>query len=256
MTSKPVVEIQDVSFAYNRMSVLEQVNLTFYEKDFIWIVGPNGGGKTTLMKLILGLLRPNRGTIKVFGKTPTSARKQIGYMPQHVHFDAHFPVTVMDVVLMGRLGSNFRMGSYSFSDKKAALKALKPVGLETAGNKSLHVLSGGQQRRLLIARALASEPDMLLLDEPTANLDLQVERELYRLLRKLNEELTIITVSHDPAFVSDFVKEVVCVSRGTVAVHPTSVVQGAAIDELYGGQVRMVRHDQHHTHVDDTKQHE
>ncbi len=245
--SEPVVEINDLYFNYNGAPILENVNLSFFERDFIWIVGPNGGGKTTLLKLVLGLLRPTRGRVRVLGQRPEAARREIGYMPQHTRFDPKFPVTVMDVALMGRLGNGGRVGSYSSADKRIARDALHLVGLDPAGDKPLAELSGGQYRRLLIARALTAEPKILLLDEPTANLDLQVERDLFQILKKLNERLTIITVSHDPAFVSDFVEKVVCV-KGTVAVHPTTQLQGTALDELYGSPMRMVRHDKHQDH--------
>ncbi len=245
MDTKPVVVVRDVSFAYpgNSELVLQHVNLAIYEKEFIWVVGPNGGGKTTLMKLLLGLLKPLSGTIEVFGSTPAAARKRIGYMPQAATLDPKFPVTVMDVVLMGRL-NNFKAGWYTAADKNAAIHALEQVGLAALQHRRLHELSGGQQRRLLIARALSSKPDLLILDEPTVNLDQQVEQELYRLLKQLNEHLTILMVSHDPAFVSDFVKKVVCVT-GTVAVHPTSDVLKEKVGDLYGGKVRLVRHDKH-----------
>ena len=242
--SPPAIKLENVGFSYNSRPVLESVNLTVNEKDFIWVVGPNGGGKTTLVKLILGLLQPKTGTVRIFGKSATSARRRIGYMPQQARLDLRFPVTARDVVLMGRLNHGFKPGSYSASDRSTAHDALGLVGMESEADTPLKDLSGGQQRRLLIARALACQPDMLLLDEPTANLDRAVERELFDLLKDLNGRLTIMMVSHDPAFVSDFVEQVVCVNR-TVAVHPTTDRDREFIDELYGEGMRMVRHDKH-----------
>lgn len=244
MVSNPVIVIENVSFSYNDEPVLEDVNLTISAREFVWIVGPNGGGKTTLVKIVLGLLRPRRGKVTVFGASASASRRRIGYMPQHAQLDLRFPVTVMDVALMGRLTSGIRPGPYSGEDRDSAGRALELTGLAVTANRPLGELSGGQHRRLLIARALACEPELLLLDEPTANLDRRVERELYELLRKLNEHLTIVMVSHDPAFVSDFVKQVVCVNH-TVAVHPTSEMERLGMEEIFGPEIRLVRHDRH-----------
>ena len=245
MSDQEVVRLHDVSFAYNGETVLENVNLTIEHKDFAWIVGPNGGGKTTLLNIMLGLLKPSMGTVRVFGRTPQEARPRIGYMPQQVSLDMSFPANVLDIVLMGRLGGSPRAGFFRTADKDAAREALAMVGLSGFDRRALSEISGGQQRRLFIARALSCRPDLLLLDEPTANLDLQVQRELYILLEKLNSHLTIVMVSHDPAFVSEFVKQVVCVKK-TVDVHPTGDTCGDILGELYGeGEMRIVRHDRH-----------
>lgn len=244
MKDEAVIAIEGLTFRYNSVPVLEDVNLKIGEKEFVWVVGPNGGGKTTLLKLMLGLLKPGRGMIRVFGQSPGKARPRVGYMPQYVRLDPQFPVDVMSIVLMGRLGNGVRWGPHRSQDKEAVAQALREVGLWEKRGHSFSTLSGGQQRRLLIARALACEPDLLLLDEPTANLDIAVEQELFELLRKLNQRLTIVMVSHDPAFVSQFVERVVCVNR-KVAVHPTSEMEEEIMNELYGRQVRMVRHDQY-----------
>lgn len=240
--SDPVLVIDRLSFAYDGTLVLDDVTLTIGQGDFVCIVGPNGGGKTTLLKLILGLLRPASGSIRVFGGTPQEARARMGYVPQHVLLDPQFPVSVQDVVLMGRLGSGSAWGRYSRTDHDAAAVALESVGLAALRRQSFFALSGGQRQRALIARALAGNPDLLLLDEPTANLDAHVEGEFYDLLRQLNQRMTILLVSHDLGFVAQMVKTVVCVSR-SVAVHPTSALSGTLIREMYGGEVRMVRHD-------------
>lgn len=239
-----VVHIENLTFAYNGESILQNVNIRIVERDFAWIVGPNGGGKTTLLKLIIGLLQPVAGRVSVFGASPRSVRGKIGYMPQHVSLDPQFPVTVEDVVLMGLLGNFHPLGRVSRPDRERARESLCDVGLaDSAGEQFAH-LSGGQQRRVLIARALASRPGLLLLDEPTANLDLRVEQELFELLERLNERHTIVMVSHDPAFVSPFVKSVVCVNRN-VHVHPTAAIDGEIMSELYGRPIRMIRHDRH-----------
>jgi len=237
-----VVSFRDVDFSYNSVPVLEDVSFTIYDKSFISIVGPNAGGKTTLLKLMLGLLGPSRGTIEIFMLPPDRARALIGYMPQHVQFDPHFPVTVLDVVLMGRLGNGTRFGPYRKRDRAICLEALKKLEMYDAWKHPFGALSGGQRQRVLIARALATEPKLLLLDEPTSNVDMAVETELFELLNALSKTITVIVVSHDLGFVSQYVQRVVCVNR-RVAVHPTAAITGEMISDLYGAAVRMVQHD-------------
>ena len=244
MSNKSIISIEGLSFLYDAAPVLEDVNLSVHDRDFIWIVGPNGGGKTTLLKLILGLLSPKTGIIRVFDKAPVEVRTRLGYMPQVANLDPKFPVNVLDIAMMGRLGNGTRFGPFRQRDKQAAVKALKETGLYDLRSRSFSALSGGEQRRLLIARALACEPEILLLDEPTANLDLVAEKELFTMLKSLNERLTIILVSHEPAFVSEFVKRVICVNQ-TVSEHPTCTIDGDFMGDLYGGKLRMVRHDRH-----------
>jgi len=236
----PVVDIDGLTFGYGSEPVLRDVSLKLVPNDLVSIIGPNGGGKTTLLKLLLGLLEPQTGTIRVLGVTPHQARPRIGYTPQHVHLDMQFPVDVIDVVLMGRLGQGRGFGPYSTSDRRFALEALHDVGLADHRARPLSVLSGGQRQRVLIARALASNPELLLLDEPTANLDATAQDDFYALLKRLSERLTVILVSHDMGFVSKFVRTVVCVNRH-VCLHPTD----EQIVELYGGQFRRVKHDHH-----------
>ncbi|MFO7785855.1 MAG: metal ABC transporter ATP-binding protein [Thermodesulfobacteriota bacterium] len=238
----PLIELQDVSFSYQGVPVLEDVDLTIGEGDFVSIVGPNGGGKTTLLKIILGLIRPSCGTVRVFGRPPIKARPRIGYMAQQSTFDFLFPVNVLDVVLMGRLGHGPGFGFYSRDDRKAAMRALGRMEMEPLRNRPFSRLSGGQRQRVLLARALVSDPELLLLDEPTANVDAAIETELFEILNELNRHMTIMLVTHDLGFVSAYVRSVVCVNR-RLAVHPTSSITGEMIHELYGGNVQMVRHD-------------
>lgn len=240
-TESPAIFMEDVWFSYDGYPVLENVNLSISRGDFVSVVGPNGGGKTTLLKVILGLLRPSRGEVKVFGMPPEEARAHIGYMPQFVQLDPQFPATVLDVALMGRLGHGKAFGFYSKRDKEIALQALEQVGLGSLRRKPFASISGGQRQRLFIARALVCEPALLLLDEPTANLDVVMERDLYGLLQELNKRLTIVMVSHDLGFVSQVVKNVVCVNR-KVMTHATSDITGEIIHEIYGSPMKMIRH--------------
>lgn len=242
MEQTTVIEIEDVSFGYNGAPVIEDVNLTVREKDFVSLVGPNGGGKTTILKLILGLLSPQRGRVRIFGGPPARNRHRIGYVPQHFQFDTKFPIGVMDVVLMGRFRGWFRMGPFARADRAVAEKALGEVDMVPLAERPFAELSGGQRQRVLVARALATEPELLLLDEPTSNVDAAVSEDMYDLLQRLNERLTLVVVTHDVGFVSNKVKSVVCVNR-EVLVHPTSEVSGEMICNLYGTDVRMVRHD-------------
>jgi zinc transport system ATP-binding protein len=239
-----VISVRDVSFSYDgRDSVLDSARFDVNRDDFAAIIGPNGGGKTTLLKLILGLLEPQKGIVRVFGSAPAVARKRIGYMPQYQRFDPEFPVTVMDVVLMGRLGHAPSIGTFRREDRAIARSVLEEVSCAGLSKRPFASLSSGQRQRVVIARALASRPDLLLLDEPTSNLDPSVQDDVQELLHGLSPRMTIIVVSHDVAFVSKYVNKVICVNR-TVAVHPTSEIKGDLFSVLYGQPgVRLVNHE-------------
>lgn len=250
MKKEIVIAVRDVDFSYDRHNlILEGATFDILENEFAAVIGPNGGGKTTLLKLILGLIVPSRGTIRVFDGRVAAARRRIGYMPQYPRLDYDFPVTVLDVVLMGRLGQTRVMGPFRRSDIEAAEAALEETSCSDLRNRPFSALSSGQRQRILIARALASNPDLLMLDEPTSNLDPSVQDDIQDLLHNLNQRMTIIVVSHDVAFVSKYVEKVVCVNR-TVALHPTSEMKGELATMLYGNaDVRFVDHE-HHSHGD------
>jgi len=239
--NKAVVEIRNVDFAYDDVLVLKDITLNIEEGNFLGIVGPNGSGKSTLLKLILGLLKPLRGNIRVFGQTPKRARPSIGYVPQHAEIDSSFPVDVMDVVLMGRLGKAPFIGSYRRIDREMAEEALKKVEIYEFRNHNFGTLSGGQRQRVLMARALVGKPEMLLLDEPTASIDGRVEQDIYELLKKLNAKVTIVLVSHDLGFISTYVNRVACVNRSLVC-NPTELVTADVVEACYGGPVHMIKH--------------
>ena len=238
MAQSPAVEISDLWFSYNSHPVLREVNLRIDRGELACMVGPNGGGKTTLVKLMLGLLRPDRGRVLVLGDSPDRVRPRVGYTPQQANYDARFPASVLDVVSMGFLGSA-RKGR---SGRDAAMAALEEVAMAGMARRSFGELSGGQRQRVLIARSLVSSPELLLLDEPTANLDAGMQEEFYELLASLRQRLTVVVVSHDIGFVSESVGKVICV-QGTVAVHPTAGLTGDVIRDLYGLDVRLIRHD-------------
>jgi zinc transport system ATP-binding protein len=245
MSGRPAIEFRGVSFAYDGRTVLRDVDLVIEENDFVTIVGPNGGGKTTLLRLVLGLLQPTAGTIRVLGTAPEAARHMVGYLPQRSAADRDFPARVIDVVLMGRLRGERLLGSYTREDRQAALRALEEVGLADNHARPFSVLSGGQQQRVAIARALASQPRLLLLDEPTSNLDVAMERSLYDLLAHLHQQMTIALVTHDIGFVTDISKTVVCVKQSVVC-HETGELTGELMSEIYGREVRAVLHDHDH----------
>jgi zinc transport system ATP-binding protein len=238
-----LIRAQGISFSYDGRPAIQDATFHITGRPFLSIIGPNGGGKSTLVKLMAGLLNPDRGSIEVLGQAPAQARRRIGYMPQHVQIDPRFPVTVHDVVLMGRADRHW-YGWYLHSDKEAATRALEEVGLAPLAGRPFHALSGGERQRVLIARALACEPDLLLLDEPTANVDVASESRFIEVLQHLNQRMPVAVVSHDLGFVAEAVELVICVNR-TVHVHKTSDITGELIKELYGEPVRAVDH--HHS---------
>jgi len=244
MTPEPLehaISFRDVTFSYDRRPVLHDINVTIDDGDFVCVIGPNGGGKTTLLKLALGLLEPRRGVIRVLGREPRKACKGIGYIPQQPQLDPRFPVTVTDVVMMGRLGTGNILGPYKRRDYDVALSALDEVGMADARGRPFSTLSGGQRQRVLIARALACEPRLLLLDEPTAHLDPAVQEDLFEMLRRLNERLTVVMVSHDVGFVPVIFEKVLCVDR-TVHLHSSSDLTAQNVANVFGREVRFVHH--------------
>ena len=244
-----VVEVRDVAFSYGVVPVIEGVDLEVGAGEFLGIVGPNAGGKSTLLKLILGLLEPQFGYIRVLGKRPREATRKIGYVPQYPSFPRDFPVSVAQAVLLGRFGYGSRSGwtgalkpgGYSRADRTAAHGALEEVEAADLAGRQIGSLSGGQLQRVLLARALVSEPSVLILDEPTANIDLRLENDIFDLLRRLNARMTILVVSHDVAYISSYITRVACVNR-TLVCHGTDAIDGKVIQDLYGEPVRMVAH--------------
>ncbi|NEX21420.1 ABC transporter ATP-binding protein [Thiorhodococcus mannitoliphagus] len=239
--TEPVIQVEDVSFSYGETLVLEHVTLAIQGGEFLGLVGPNAGGKSTLLRLVLGLLEPQAGRIRVLGRAPRQAVRHIGYVPQYPSFSRDFPISVEQVVLMGRLGIGRLLGRYGKSDRMAAARALEEVEAADLAQRSVGTLSGGQLQRVLLARALVSEPAILILDEPTANVDQRAESDVFGLLAELNQRLTILLVSHDIAFISEYVSRVACLNR-TLTCHRTLEIDGDTVRHLYGEHVRQVAH--------------
>ncbi len=243
MNENAVIKIRDLYFDYGAAPVLEDIQIDIQRNEFIGMVGPNGSGKTTLLKIILGILTPGKGSVEVLGKPPQQSAKEIGYMPQLTPFSRDFPISVEETVLMGRLGKTSSMGFFNKEDKRVAAEAMEAVGVLDLRKRPIGSLSGGQLQRVLIARALTCEPEIMILDEPTANVDMKVEKDIFDLLKQLNEKITIIVVTHDIGFISQYIDRVACINR-TLICHPTSELTGETIENIYGTHVHMVHH--HH----------
>lgn len=237
--NKSVVNFEHVNFSYQDTPVLRDVSFTVQEKEFVGIIGPNGGGKTTMLKLIMGFLKPNSGKIQVFDKSPKNALSSIAYVPQTARFDKQFPISVMELVLSGRLSSLAWHGQYSSLDKAKALDALSKVSLLELKNQAFGMLSGGQAQRALIARAIVSEPKLLLLDEPTASVDAQAEADIYNILTSLNEQMTIMMVTHDLGAVVNKLDKVILVQGGVTTLTPKEVCEHFAVGLYHGPLIKI-----------------
>jgi len=247
------LEFDRVSYSYGNLAVLSDASFHIHEGEFNALVGPNGAGKTTILRLLLGLARPSSGRVLVFGADPEDSRDSIGYVPQHSSFDTAFPISVGEVVRMGRLRGG--AGQYSRGDSAFVDRALEMAGVEDLRKRPYTALSGGQRRRVLVARALAGRPRFLVLDEPTANMDAESETRLYRVLGDLKGETTILVVTHDTGFVSALTDAVLCVgergsggmtgrsSGGHKVVRHASVPADHVPSGLYGGEALRVLHD-------------
>lgn len=209
------VDVSGLSFETDSTLILEKVSFTVQKGELLGIFGPNGGGKTTLLKLLLGFLRPTSGSIKIFGLSPEQARTHIGYVPQITRFDRKFPISVLEVVCMGLLCKLTWYGTLSQKNKTKALDALSTVGLASFANKPFFSLSGGQAQRVLLARAIVNEPKLLFLDEPTASVDTQAEAQIHELLLTLKRTVTILMVSHDLQTLASDVDRLLFIQRSS-----------------------------------------
>jgi zinc transport system ATP-binding protein len=230
--NQTIIKVKDLNFSYNGQPVLRDIDLEVTRGDFMAMIGPNGGGKTTLLKLMLGLLSADRGQILIFDTSPKAVSHRIGYVPQDVHINKDFPVSVLDVVLMGKLKPGRGWTRHSKNDRAAARQALEKVEMADHEDRRIGELSGGQLQRVFVARALVTEPELLFLDEPTASIDTKGQREFYTLLKELNETITIIVVSHDLMVVSGYVKSVACVNQ-RLHYHGHAELTGEMVELMY-----------------------
>ncbi|RCW62359.1 MULTISPECIES: metal ABC transporter ATP-binding protein [Halanaerobium] len=240
------VELEDISVNYGELEALKNINLKVEEGAFLGIIGPNGGGKTTLLKVILGLIEPQKGTVKVLGYPLNETIDQIGYVPQISNFDRNFPISVLDVVLMARLGGRVRFfHQYHKEDVKKAEAVLDQLNLLHLKKRQIGKLSGGQLQRVLIARGLAVEPKILLLDEPTASVDASSTSQIYELLKELNKEKTIIVVTHDMAAVSSYFDSLACLNE-KLYHHGDKHLDPETTEQVFGCPVDLIAHGHPH----------
>ncbi|MFC1968024.1 metal ABC transporter ATP-binding protein [Chloroflexota bacterium] len=242
------VRLEDIWVRYEEQMVLREIDLAIEEGEFLGLIGPNGGGKTTLLKVILGLIRPEVGRAEVFGipcDRLGAKRHYIGYIPQRSLADWRFPASVFDVAMMGCYG---RIGLFKrpgLSDKQAVMQCLERVEMSHLAQRQIGELSGGQQQRVFIARALAGEPKLLLLDEPTSGVDAPAQEKFYQLLKDLQHEfgLTVVLVTHDVGVISYYVEKIACLNQ-TLYAHapPFEVFTTGALTKAYGCEVELLAH--------------
>jgi zinc transport system ATP-binding protein len=218
----PIIEIRNLSFAYESQLILNNINLTIEERDFLAVVGPNGRGKSTLLKLILGINPIQKGIIKTFGEKPKKNLAKIGYVPQNTNVNTDFPIKVIEVVLMGHIGTKRPLFGYAKEETMCAMGALAQVGMEEFSQKKIGELSGGQRQRVMIARALCAHPQILILDEPTASIDIDGQKKIYELLKSLNKSITIIVVSHDISVVLAYANKIVHINKRLISHNLTN----------------------------------
>lgn len=239
---KPAVKIENLCVHYGELEALHKINLEIEQGEYLGIIGPNGSGKTTLLKSILGLTTLTSGEVWIMGGSVSENRTKIGYVPQLSHANRRFPISVLDVVVSGRISKKFSpFYKYKKVDYEIAREELKFVGLEGFESRSIDELSGGQFQKVLIARALTMDPDILILDEPTANVDAKSSADIYRLLDQFNEEKTVILVTHDTMAISANVKSLACLNQ-TLVYHGEPKLTEEIIGKMYGCPVDLIAH--------------
>ncbi|WP_292467182.1 ABC transporter ATP-binding protein [Methanolobus sp.] len=236
-----VIELKDIWVSYDSIRVLESVTLNVRDKDFLAIIGPNGGGKSTLLKVILGLITPDRGSVRLLGGNPKDMRKYVGYVPQYHSSNLDFPITVWDVVLMGRLSHKGPLQRYNEDDHKAAHEALETVGMLEFKDRQIGELSGGQKQRVFIARSLVTKPKLLILDEPSTGIDSRMQKEFYELLNRLKSEIAIVMVTHDISAISVYIDKIGCLNR-KFHYHDDKEISSHDLEVSYQCPVELIAH--------------
>ena len=251
MAEQPLISARNVTFGYDREVVVEDVSLDIYPRDFLAVIGPNGGGKTTLVKILLGLLKPWSGEVvySLPGRRPA-----LGYVPQFSTFDKSFPLRVADVVLMGRLGSRGLLRPYTRADRTEAERALGRLGIADLAGAHINEISGGQLQRVLIARALVSDPEALFLDEPTASIDAESRGSLLGILKELNERIPVVVITHDVTAIAPMVRRIACINR-RLFYHGGPELSQEVLEEVYGCPVELVTHGVPHRVLHDHHHH-
>ncbi|MCE5194676.1 MAG: metal ABC transporter ATP-binding protein [Nitrospiraceae bacterium] len=241
------IEINNLSTVLGRREILKDINLSLEQGKFLGIVGPNGSGKTTLLRVMLGLIRPSNGTIRIFNRLPEQGMKDgiFGYLPQHINLDMNFPASALDVVLMGLYGKLGILRWPSSKEKNKAMEYIKLIGMSGNENRQFYDLSGGEQQRISIARALINDPKVLILDEPSTGIDVVGQEDFYHLLKGLQKRfgLTIIMVSHDIGSVTAYVDEIACLNK-TLYYHgaPLGAINEKMLEKLYGKNIEILMH--------------
>ena len=236
------IHIENLSVYYGETLAIKNICMDVNQGEFLGIIGPNGGGKSTLLKAILGLIPITSGKVQIYGKKLNKNRASVGYVPQFATMDRRFPISALEVVLTGRNKPGLSpFMKYSNTDKEISYEQLKRVGIEKLANRQISALSGGEFQRLLIARALTINPEILLLDEPTASVDASSRDQIYHLLEDLNKGMTIVLVTHDLLAISSKVRKLACLN-GSLVYHGEPELNEHIVNRLYGCPVDLIAH--------------
>ncbi len=241
VSQTPLLTIRNLYAGYERETILHDINLDVYPGDFIGLIGPNGGGKSTLLKVVLGLLPSQRGEVRVLGMQPRHGRRYIGYVPQFVESDRDFPISVWETVSLGLVSGWVPFRHFSKREQARIQEALDVVGISDLQHKPMGTLSGGQRQRVFIARALVSDPQILLFDEPTASIDPNVTKDVYALLRRLNQQMAILLITHDMMAISSYTKTIACLNRKLI-YHNSKELTHEMLDAAYNCPVDLIAH--------------
>lgn len=236
-----ILSLEGISAGYNNTTVLHDINLVVYERDFLGIIGPNGGGKTTLIRVVLGLLTPSAGVVNYYQNGKPADSLTMGYLPQYNSIDKKFPICVEEVILSGLSSKETLMGNFSREQREKAHKIIARMGLEALAKQHIGRLSGGQLQRALLGRAIISDPQLLILDEPSTYIDKHFEARLYELLTDINNDCAIILVSHDIGTVLQNVKSIACVNE-TLDYHPDTGITNEWLEKNFHCPIEALGH--------------